>query len=255
VDVTNYSSENSVLLTNPTSSLTSSNSTAKGHVDEEPIGINRPSVEVSDQGKLFQQLDEKSEKLEGMLRSHMSPEQAKEVESSFEAIDAILDKEILSKKDEAKLDELSEKLDDAFSSSIAKMSVDEKEVFNKLDAELKGFEQQVEAISESEMEAYQTGGQVPSGGFNVSSGGGYSKRSSVEVSSSDIEYKKSNKNLNSLTTAQLNKLSALLLKKLSSIQLNKLNANQLNKLDILQLNQLSLMNQAKLNASQMAKLS
>lgn len=245
MDVTHHSAASSILLTNPTSSLANSNSTAKGHADEESKGIRRPSVEVSDQGKLFQQLDEKSEKVESMLRSHMSPEQAKEVENSFEAIDAILGKEVLSKKDEANLEKLSEKIDVAFTNSIAKMSADEKDVFNKLDTELEGLEQQVEAISESEMEAYQAGGQVPSGGFNGSS----------EANSSEIGDKKSNKNLNSLTTAQLNKLSALLLKKLSSIQLNKLNSNQLNKLDTLQLNQLSLTNQAKLNASQMAKLS
>ncbi len=230
-------------VTNISNDNIESTSSTKGG----PVSISGAAkVELSDQGKLFQQLDEKSEKLENMLRANMTPEQAAEVEESFQRIDAILEKDQLTVKDEKNLDKLSDKIDSAFSSSIEKMSATEKKEFNKLDSELKGLEKKLESITEQNLLSFQTDRQMPSGGFDSSS---------ASSSGEESEGKQSSSNLNSLTTAQLNKLSALLLKKLSSIQLNKLNASQLNKLEITQLSQLSPPNQAKLNASQLAKLS
>jgi hypothetical protein len=214
-----------------------------------PLSVNgSANVELSDQGKLFQQLDEKSEKVENMLRANMTPEQAAEVEESFQEIDAILEKEQLTVKDERVLDKLSAKIDSAFAHSIEKMSTTEKKEFNKLNSELEGLEQKLESIPEQELMNFQLDRQLPSAGFESFS------VSSVNSSVGETEGKQSSNNLSSLTTVQLNKLSALLLKKLSSIQLNKLNATQLNKLEITQLSQLSPSNQAKLSSSQLAKL-
>lgn len=242
MDVNTHSPVNAALSNTSVTNI--SNDKAENNLSskDDPVSISGAAkIELSDKGKLFQQLDEKSEKVESMLRANMTPEQAAGVEESFKKIDAILEKDQLSAKDEKTLEKLSEKIDSAFASSIEKMSTAEKKEFNKLDSELESLSIKFESIPEQELMSFQADRQVPSAGFDSFLAGS--------------EDSKPAKNLNSLTTDQLNKLSALLLKKLSSSQLNKLNTSQLNKLDALQLNQLSSANQGKLSASQLAKIS
>lgn len=244
MEVNTHSAVNTALLDKTSSSNSINEVENKApSVGSDSRIASRSKIELSDQGKLFQQLEEKSKKAEGMLSANLSPEQEQEVDKSFKALDAILEKDDITEKDEAALDVLSDKIDAILSTSIAKMSPADKRIFQQLDTDIIKLEQTLEGTSERELESFQSDRQMPSGGFDAQS------------DSSDKEGKQSSKNLNALTAAQLNKLSALLLKKLSSIQLNKLNSSQLNKLDALQINQLSQVNQAKLNASQAAKIS
>ncbi len=247
MDVNTHSSVIAALSNTVVTNVSNDKAENNQSIKDGPVSVRgAEKVELSDQGKLFQKLDEKSEKVEDMLRANMTPEQAAAVEKSFQKIDAILEKDPLSAEDEKTLDKLSDEIDSAFASSVEKMSAAEKKEFNKLDSELENLERKFESMSEQELMSFQSDRQMPSGGFDSSS---------ASFSGEESEGKQGSKNFNSLTTAQLNKLSALLLKKLSSIQLNKLNASQLNKLESIQLNQLSSTNQAKLNASQLAKLS
>lgn len=270
--------------TSTTSNINSNQNVHDDSTSEKTSGIEqRSKTTLSEEGLFFQKLDEKSSKVEGMLRAHMTPEQTKDVEKNFQAIDKILEKETLSKEDESTLESLSEKIDSVFASSVDKMSKEDKTTFFKVNAEMEGLEEKLAKMPELEVEAFEADRKMTSGSFGsptdndqeggnegegagigvIAAGGegksGESKAGSEAAVGAEKKAgekgKKSNKNLNSLTTAQLNKLPALMLKKLSSTQLNKLNSSQLNKLDAQQLDKLSSANQAKLNASQLAKLS
>jgi len=223
-------------------------STEKNNLDD--INTEVPAsnnVYVSTQGKLSQEIDAASDKIDDILLSHVTPAQEDKLNDIYQQLDKIFEKEELTEKEEKSANDLFEQVHNILDSSVNKLTSSERETVDKLVSKMDGLITQLEQSDTS---------RSPNKNST-------SDKSSVSDDLSSIlsNEKKTNKKrltvseLNALSALELNKLPANQLKKLNAQQLNKLNASQLNSLALPQLKQLSANNLGKLNQSQMNKVS
>ena len=222
-------------------------------VDEENTEVPAPNINssnniyVSSQGKLSQEIDAASDKIDDILLGHVTPTQKDKLNDIYQQLDKIFEKEQLTEKEEKSADALFEQVDNILESSVNKLTSTERETVDKLVSKMDGLITQLEQSDTS---------RSPNKNST-------SDKTSVsdDLSSILTNEKKANKKkltvaeLNALSALELNKLPANQLKKLNAQQLNKLNASQLNSLALPQLKQLSANNLGKLNQSQTNKVS
>jgi hypothetical protein len=212
-----------------------------------PSIISSNNIYVSSQGKLSQEIDAASDKIDDVLLSHVTPAQEDKLNDIYQQLDKIFEKEQLTEKEEKSADALFEQVHNILESSVNKLTSSERETVDELANKMDGLITQLEQSETSRSPNKNS----TSGKTSVSD----------DLTSILTNEKKANKKkltvaeLNALSALELNKLPANQLKKLNAQQLNKLNASQLNSLALPQLKQLSTNNLGKLNQSQTNKVS
>ena len=191
---------------------------------------------LSDEGKLFQELDDTSDRIDSILERHLSPEQKEQLNSLYKKLDSLFEKEQLSQQEEAIAEDLNEQVHNILESSVDKLSDEEYQ-------ELEGLADKMDTLT-VKLDQFEMGTTEKNNELilptNNESQGGKKKLTVAE--------------LNMLSASELNKLPVNELRKLNAKQLNRLNANQLNSLSLAQLKQLNPSNIDKLNQSQLSKL-
>jgi len=199
------------------------------------------NISLSSEGKLSQQIDAASEKIDDILLRHVTPQQEKELDGIYKKLDQLFEKDQLSIEEERTADALFEQVHNILETSVDKLSGAELATVDKLVGTMDGLMAKFE--------------QQDFGGSSKDSARQANSLSDIAGSGQVAGRKKlSVAELNALSVMELNKLPANQLKKLNAGQLNKLNAAQLNTLSSGQLNQLSASNVEKLNASQAEKI-
>ena len=191
---------------------------------------------LSDEGKLFQELDSTSDRIDSILERHLSPEQKEQLNSLYKKLDSLFEKEQLSQQEEAVAEDLHEQVHNILESSVDKLSDEEYQ-------ELEGLADKMDTLT-AKLDQFEMGTTENNSELilptNNESQGSKKKLTVAE--------------LNMLSASELNKLPVNELRKLNAKQLNRLNANQLNSLSLAQLKQLNPSNIDKLNQSQLSKL-
>lgn len=215
------------------------------------------NVLISSQGKLVQEIDETSNKIDNILEKHLSKDQKAELDSIYKKLDGILDKDNLTREQEDSVSKSFEKIHNIYESSVDKLSNDEHETVEKLSKTINTLTAKLDAYDDGKANQDMPTQSVRDKDASYASVEIGGKNTFTEAFASK---KKTNKKaltvaqLNALSVAELNKLPRNQLKKLNSKQLNKLNADLLNSLSLPQLKQLSSANVAKLNQAQKDRL-
>ena len=230
------------LILGKASPLTKPTASQKNGVDNLQ-SVNSGSVELylSTEGKLTQELDQTSMKIDQILSSYLSTEQKKELTNIYQKLDKAFDSSDGSAYSEQKIEHLFEQAHEILETSVDKLSPTETKqvdtLINKMDYlehKLAGFEQHAfsgsSPVSNDQRQRYEAEANIMATPTN--------KKKTLSVAE-----------LNALSAAELNKLPAHLLKKLNAQQLNKLNASQLNLLPDNLLNKLTPSNLAKVTNS------
>ncbi|NQZ83168.1 MAG: hypothetical protein HRT52_19350 [Colwellia sp.] len=200
---------------------------------------------LSTEGKLSQEIDAASQKIDDILLGHVTPAQKSKLNDIYQQLDQIFEKGQLTKQEEKSADALFEQVHNILESSVTKLTNSERETVENLANKMDGL------IGKLDKSGF---GDSPNNAVKNNSG-------NVDIQPSSLSNEKQ-KSKNALTVAELsalsvvelNKLPVNLLRKLNSQQLNKLNASQLNSLALPQLKLLSTGNIEKLNQTQTNKL-
>jgi len=109
------------------------------------------TANISDLGKVTQQIDSLFDKVDNIYMTHLSGDQQKELESSYQQLDALFESEQPNKAQDKKINALFEKIDSIFTSAEKSLTPDEQETLsnleNKIDSLLEiendGFENKI----------------------------------------------------------------------------------------------------------------
>lgn len=189
-------------------------------------------VNISEQGKAFQQMDNLSQQMDQLLAKNLSPEQKQNLSDIYTQLDKLHSQsngsEQASKKEEALLEQAHNILESGYD----KLSKPDQQRVDKLNLQLENVTSKLEAKYGAE----------------------FSQEPTTEGKKSKSKSGLTAAELNALPASELKKLPINLLKKLNAQNLNKLSTPQLNLLDLPQLKQLNQANIAKLDPAQAKKL-
>lgn len=219
----------------------------KSDTEESTQGVSQTSISTSNEinisfeGKLNQEIDSTSNKIDDILLRHTTSEQKQALDGIYKKLDDILEKDQLTDKEEALADDLFEQVHVILETSIEKLTTSENETVGKLVNKMDILTEQLEknyssdslmvdpSINKADVMASlsnATGTEIPA------------SKKSLTVAQ-----------INALSVAELNTLPAHQLKKLNAQKLNRLNSSQLNRLDPAQVKQLTPNNVDKVNQS------
>ena len=209
--------------------------------------INSNNISLSTEGKLSQEIDTASDKIDDILLRHVTPAQKDKLDDIYQQLDQLFEKDPLTEQEEKSAEALFEQVHNILESSVNKLTSAERETVDQLANKMDGLITQLE---QSDISRSPNNGSTSD---KVSIG---DDLSNILTNKKQAAPKKLTvAELNALSALELNKLPAKQLKKLNVQQLNKLNASQLNSLALPQLKQLSANNLGKLNQSQASKVS
>jgi Na+/phosphate symporter len=103
------------------------------------------SVEFSDMGKDFAQIDSLSKGIEDIYSKHLSKDEIKEINAIFEKLDN-------NPEGQKDADKLSKRLDSLFEKAESSMSKEEKAKVSALDTQIQAIESKIEKSSQNRVE-------------------------------------------------------------------------------------------------------
>ena len=200
--------------------------------------INSNNISLSTEGKLSQEIDTASDKIDDILLRHVTPAQKDKLDDIYQQLDQLFEKDPLTEQEEKSAEALFEQVHNILESSVNKLTSAERETVDQLANKMDGLITQLERSDTNRSQKNDS----------------TSNKVIVSDDLSNILTNKKQANPKKLTVAELNALSALELNKLPANQLKKLNAQQLNKLNASQLNSLALPQLKQLSANNLSKV-
>lgn len=239
--------------------VTNNNQQPTSSFEKASISPDKLSVQLSDLGKISQEIDMTANTIDSILMSNMSDSDRKEIEQVFAKLDGIFDENKTQDSTLEYADKLIARADELMGKAFDSLSDDKKQQVLDLSARVEQLEMNIaqaehdNTYSKQEMMATsQTVGMSSPQNNQAELVNNASSASKSDSQSGDKTL--SATALNSISANELKKLPLSALKKLNAAQLNKLSTAQLNMLELPQLKQLSSAARAKLNDTQLAKL-
>jgi hypothetical protein len=220
-----------------------SEDSSEGGVHKNIDKINEVTISLA--GKLNQEIDTASDKIDDILLSHTTPEQKQALDDIYSKLDSLFSKDKLTSKEESSADALFEKVHVILVSSVDKLTEAEHKTVDKLTDKMDILTEQL-AKNNTRNSLVATS---PMTKVDITS----TSSSPIDTQQQGSKKALSVAEINALSASELNKLAANQLKKLNARQLNRLNASQLNRLGPAQLKQLTESNVDKLSQSQAQK--
>lgn len=196
----------------------------KPNIEESFQGVSQTSISTSNEisisfdGKLNQEIDSTSDKIDEILLRHTTSEQKQALDGIYNKLDDLFEKDQLTDKEETLADNLFEQVHIILETSLDKLTTSENKTVDNLVNEMDILTEQLEKnySSDSLMVDPTINKAVIMTSLPDATGTGIpaSKKSLTAAQ------------INTLSVAELNKLPAHQLKKLNAQQLNRLNASQ-----------------------------
>lgn len=138
--------------TTQTSTISSTNQT--NNQDIKPVNQvthANDTLNISDLGKVTQEIDSLFDKVDNIYMTHLSADQKKELETSYQQLDTLFESEQPTEAQDKKINALFDKIDSIFTSAEKSLTPDEQDTLSKLESKIdnlleienEGFESQI----------------------------------------------------------------------------------------------------------------
>jgi len=116
-----------------------------------PVSLSTDTLNISDLGKVTQEIDSLFDKVDNIYMTHLSADQKKELEASYQQLDSLFESEQPNDAQEKQINAIFEKIDNIFTAAEKSLTPDEQEALSKLENKIdnlleienEGFENQI----------------------------------------------------------------------------------------------------------------